>query len=173
VHERSPIKRKELSAEIIGEMNGAVEVGIAVAVTAALPTIIYKVQFNRRRKDYLRFRAKRAGLAVGVYLATATILNNAGRTGLESIAVGLLAGISAGFVLVRPPHRSRTIPAHIKRAVIERDLKGVPFDAKLYHIDHIVPYSLDGDHSIKNLRVVPKVENLRRGARKPKLKELL
>lgn len=91
----------------------------------------------------------------------------------ESLAVGILLGIAGGFVLVRPPFRNRIIPAHVKRAVIERDLKGERFDSTIHHIDHIVPYSRDGDHSVANLRVISKTENLRRGARMPKWRELM
>jgi hypothetical protein len=138
-----------------------------------MPTIVYKIRYNRRRKDYLRLKVKRTVIGIGVYFASAFLLMHVGYKAIEGIAFGIVAGTAAGFVLVRPPRRSRTIPAHIKREVINRDLKGVEFDPKLHHIDHIVPYSLDGDHSPENLRVIPKVENLRRGARRPKLKELL
>ena len=59
----------------------------------------------------------------------------------------------------------------MRRAVIARDLQGAPFNPKLHHLDHIVPFSKGGDHSVKNLRVLAKTENLRRGARMPKLKD--
>jgi len=154
-------------------MNAAQEVILIAAVAAAAPKLLYQFHFNRRRKNYLKFKWRRMTIALGVYFGSAALLIHAGYKPLEGIVFGLAAGTAAGFVVVREPRRRRTIPAHVKRAVIERDLKGGTYDAKIHHIDHIVPFSLDGDHSPENLRVIPKVENLRRGARKPRLKELL
>jgi hypothetical protein len=96
-----------------------------------------------------------------------------GHSMLESVLFGVLLGIAAGFVLVRPPERSRRIPSYVRMAVIARDLKGAPFDPTIHHIDHIVPFSKGGDNSVQNLRVVPKAYNLRRGARMPGFLDLL
>jgi len=92
---------------------------------------------------------------------------------LESILFGALLGIAAGFVLVRAPERSRRIPSYVRRSVIARDLKGASFDPEIHHLDHIVPFSKGGDNSIRNLRVVPKTYNLRRGAKMPGVLDLL
>jgi len=96
-----------------------------------------------------------------------------GHSMLESILFGALLGIAAGFVLVRPPERSRRIPPYVRRAVVARALTGTSFDPEIHHIDHIVPFSRGGDNSIQNLRVVPKAYNLRRGAKMPGLLDLL
>jgi 5-methylcytosine-specific restriction endonuclease McrA len=42
-----------------------------------------------------------------------------------------------------------------------------------HHIDHIWPHSAGGSNTVDNLRVIPKKKNLRKGAKKPKLKDLL
>ena len=89
----------------------------------------------------------------------------------DAIVFSILLGLSAAFIVVRPPKSDRRVPKRVRRDVIARDLKGVPFDPKLHHIDHIVPFSKGGDHSEENLRVMPKSDNLRRGARMPKFKD--
>ncbi|HVU19145.1 MAG TPA: HNH endonuclease signature motif containing protein [Rhizomicrobium sp.] len=83
-----------------------------------------------------------------------------------SAVIGLLVAI------LTTEERSRHIPAHVRRAVIARDLKGEPFDSTKHHIDHIVPFSRGGSHTTDNLRVVRKRDNLRKGKRRPKFREL-
>jgi 5-methylcytosine-specific restriction endonuclease McrA len=41
-----------------------------------------------------------------------------------------------------------------------------------YHIDHILPLSLDGPHCYENLRILPGSENLSKHARYPTDEEL-
>jgi 5-methylcytosine-specific restriction endonuclease McrA len=67
------------------------------------------------------------------------------------------------------PKRSRRIPKGTRRAVIERDVlsKGEKYNPKKVHIDHNVPFSKGGSHTLDNLRVIPKEENLRKGAKNP------
>jgi hypothetical protein len=106
------------------------------------------------------------------YVAGIMVAVKTGHSAEESIVFGLVLAIAAGFALVRPPERNRRIPSHVKRAVIARDLKGEKFDSTIHHIDHIVPFSKGGDNSVRNLRVLNKTENLRRGARMPKMRDL-
>jgi len=143
-----------------------------VAVLIAAPKLYYILQVGRRKKDNLRFRAHRVAVALGCYLGGFVVLTKLGYKPIEALAFGFVLGIAAGFYLVRPPVRTRVIPADVKRAVIARDLKGARFNPKIHHIDHIVPYSKGGDNSLSNLRVISKTENLRRGARMPKLRDL-
>lgn len=77
------------------------------------------------------------------------------------------------LAFMRPPKKTRHIPSHIRRAVIARDLKGERFDSRIHHLDHIVPFCKGGDNSVKNLRVLYKGDNLRKGAKMPRLGDLL
>ena len=139
---------------------------IAAAIIVA-PKLYYLIQVGRRRKGEIRFRARRILVAFSCYIGGILVVVKMGYTPKEAIAFAFVFGIATTFVLVRPPSRSRVIPKSVRRAVIERDLKGERFDPNIHHIDHIVPYSRGGDHSVANLRVLPKKDNLRRGARMP------
>lgn len=86
----------------------------------------------------------------------------------SSGAVAALVAFVAAWFLVKPRRRSRRVPVRVKRAVIERDLKGEPFDSTRHQLDHIRPYSRGGGHTEDNLRVVAKGRNLRKGSRAPK-----
>jgi len=143
-----------------------------VGLLVAGPKAYYLVQIGRRKKGRVKYKLRRIAVALACYFAGIFILVKMGYSQFEAIAFGFVLAIAAGFLFVRPPSRSRVIPKHIRRIVIERDLKGMPFDSNIHQIDHIVPYSKGGDHSLSNLRVISKTENLRRGARMPRLREL-
>jgi hypothetical protein len=121
----------------------------------------------------VRFRIKRLIFAFSAYFGGIFLWIKTGHGVGESIFVWFVSAFAAGFYFVPYPQRTRRIPKHIRRAVIERDLKGEPFDPNLHHLDHIIPFSKGGDHSVANLRVMNKTENMRRGARMPHWKELL
>ncbi len=89
------------------------------------------------------------------------------RPGNVELATGL-AGAGVLCVLAFGRKRSRHIPAHVRQAVIARDLRGAKFDPRRHHLDHIQPFSRGGSHTEDNLRVVNRRKNLRKGARKPK-----
>jgi hypothetical protein len=144
-----------------------------IVALAAGPKVFYVLQAGRRRKAHLRFRVRRATVCLSFYFGGFLLLMGLGYRPVECVAFAFVLGIAAGFFFVPRPNRSRVIPKHVRRAVIERDLKGVQFDSTIHHIDHIVPYSKGGDHSVANLRVIPKVENLRRGARPPELRDFI
>ncbi|MGD0496994.1 MAG: HNH endonuclease [Bryobacteraceae bacterium] len=86
--------------------------------------------------------------------------------------------VIAGFVALiffgrwQGKKRSRHIPTATRRAVIERDLKGEKFDPEKHHIDHVWPFSRGGSHTTDNLRVFEKKKNLRKGAKRPRLREM-
>lgn len=135
----------------------------------------YLYQVGSRKKELLRFRAKRALLSIAVYLATVALLIKQGLPPLEAVVLGLLVGMGAGWLLLTPPKDTRRIPTAVRRAVIARDLtsKGLKWDPMKYHIDHIVPFSRGGDNSMRNLRVVEKRRNLRKGSTMPGLVDFL
>ena len=84
----------------------------------------------------------------------------------------------AGFVALicfgawQRKKRSRYIPKKTRRAVIARDLKGEKFDRHKHHVDHVWPFSRGGSHTADNLRVIEKKKNLRKGARRPRLRDM-
>jgi hypothetical protein len=84
-----------------------------------------------------------------------------------SAAVALLF-----FVRFQSSKRSRYIPKSVRRAVIKRDLKGEAFDPTKHHIDHVWPFSRGGSHTKDNLRVIDKKKNLRKGAKRPRMREM-
>jgi hypothetical protein len=93
----------------------------------------------------------------------------------EAALISGLAGLGGAWLLVRPPRGGRRIPQAIRRQVIARDLtsKGLKWDSRKYHIDHIVAVSRGGDNSVRNLRVIEKQRNLRKGDKMPGFRDLL
>lgn len=88
----------------------------------------------------------------------------------EEIAAGFVALIIFGSFQGRK--RSRYIPKSVRRAVIARDLNGEAFDPEKHHIDHVWPFSRGGSHTTDNLRVLDKKRNLRKGAKRPRMREM-
>ena len=88
----------------------------------------------------------------------------------ELVVAGFLAMISFGRLQGRK--RSRRIPKSIRRTVIERDLKGEMFDPHKHQIDHVWPFSRGGSNTVDNLRVIEKKKNLRKGAKRPRMREM-
>lgn len=86
----------------------------------------------------------------------------------------MMAGSVALIFLGRlqSERRSRHIPKLVRRAVIKRDLKGEKFDSTKHHVDHVWPFSRGGSHTTDNLRVIEKKRNLRKGAKRPRLKDM-
>jgi hypothetical protein len=142
-----------------------------LALAYVAPKLYYAVQVGRRRKGEISFRLRRLVVAMLVYAGGIFIAAETGHTGIEAVAFAVPLGLAVSFCFVRPSARNRVIPKRIRRAVIKRDLKNADFDATIHHIDHIVPYSKGGDHSMTNLRVLPKKENLTRGAKMPKMRD--
>jgi len=127
---------------------------LAIALFIAAPFVFYWIQVARRKRQQMAFRLRRMAVALALYLGVIGVSVKLGRTPLDSILIGFPAGVAGGFVFVRPPRRDRRIPPSVRRAVIERDLKGEPFNSRIHHLDHIVPFSKGGDHSPENLRVI-------------------
>lgn len=135
------------------------------------PIAYYWFQVARRKREVIRMKLRRVGIGLTCYATGIFCLPRFGYNQFEGALFGGFAGLALAFLLVRPPKVDRRIPTWVRRAVIERDLKGERFDPKLHDLDHIVPFSKGGDHSVENLRVLPKAENRRRGARMPKLRD--
>lgn len=143
---------------------------LVIAIVLALPTY-YWLQVARRKQNVIRFKVRRICLYLAVVMIGIAIIPQYGYTTLEAGIFSIAAGTALAFILIRPPSNSRRIPAKVRREVIARDLKGEPFDPNVHDIDHIVPFSKGGDHTVENLRVVHRSENRRRGAKMPTLKD--
>lgn len=145
----------------------------AIGVVGSLVYVWYLYQVGVRAKATLRYKVKRIIVALVAYLMAASALPQ--RMGpVVGLAFSVLIGLGAAS-LVKAPNRSRRIPTAIRRAVIERDLisKGGHWDRTKYHIDHKVPHSKGGDNSMRNLHVVEKQVNLRKGAKMPGIRDFL
>ncbi len=96
------------------------------------------------------------------------------RTHTQPMQEHFVAAMVAFFFLFRHGGRKRprTIPKAVRKAVIERDLKGEKFDPEKHHLDHVWPFSKGGSHTVDNLRVLEKTKNLRKGAKKPRLRDM-
>ena len=88
----------------------------------------------------------------------------------EQIIAGFVALVFFGQL--QGKKRTRYIPKATRRAVIERDMKGEKFDAEKHHIDHVWPFSKGGSHTTDNLRVIEKKRNLRKGAKRPRMRDM-
>jgi 5-methylcytosine-specific restriction endonuclease McrA len=70
--------------------------------------------------------------------------------------------------------RSRKIPNHIRRAVLQEHIKRTGrFDSNAEEIDHIVPFIKGGGHTKDNLWVVPRTLNRAKGSKMPALEDWL
>ena len=69
----------------------------------------------------------------------------------------------------RPSQSNRRIPADVRRRVIAnwQRKSGEKFNSREYELDHVVPFSRGGGHTLDNLRVIEKRKNRSKGARVP------
>jgi hypothetical protein len=135
----------------------------------------YLYQIISRKQERIRYKLRRTVVGLVIYLVVALVLSRQGLPPFEAVLVGLLAGMGCAWLLVKPPKTGRRIPTAIRREVIARDLtsKGLKWDSAKYHIDHLVPFSRGGDNSARNLRVIDKHRNLRKGGRMPRFWDFL
>jgi hypothetical protein len=135
----------------------------------------YIIQIASRKRERIRYKLKRATVAIAVYLVMAIVLSRQRLPPVEAVFLGALAGLGSAWLLVKSPARDRRIPKGLRRQVIARDLisEGLKWDPAKYHIDHVVPFSRGGDNSLRNLRVVEKQKNLRKGGSMPSFLDFL
>jgi hypothetical protein len=146
---------------------------VAVAGVAILAWYLF--QIVSRKQERLLYKIRRTIVGMVVYVVAALILARQGLPPLEIIFLSVPAGMGCAWLFVNPPKRERRISSRIRREVIARDLtsKGLKWDPAKHHIDHVVPFSRGGDHSSRNLRVIEKQKNLRKGGKMPSFWDFL
>jgi hypothetical protein len=133
---------------------------------------LYWLRALRLAREGARLFLRNLAFAVLVFiicqiaLAGMKIPNN-GAVVLSGFAALIVFGIRK-----RRFRRSRYYPKSVKRAVIARDLKGEKYDPSKHHVDHVWPFARGGSHTPDNLRVIEKEKNLKKGAKRPKMREM-
>lgn len=148
---------------------------VVIFLGAAIPGAWYLYQIGSRKKQRLRYKLKQISLSLVTYSIAIALLRNHGFPELEVALISMLVGMGSAWLLVKPPKQERRIPTAVRREVIARDLlsKGLKWDPAKHHIDHVVPFSRGGDHSPRNLRVIEKQKNLRKGGKMPRVRDLM
>lgn len=136
---------------------------------------LYWLRALRLAREGARLFLRNVAQAVIVFCAVMMVLTAARlqtrlRPSQEQVIAGVVALICFGSW--QGKKRSRYIPKAVRRAVIARDLKGEKFDPEKHHIDHVWPFSKGGSHTADNLRVVEKKKNLRKGAKRPRMRDM-
>lgn len=147
---------------------------LTVFVAGAVVAVVSLYGFNiaMRMRDTIAFKLRRVVVGMSLYILGLIVGENLGWTHLETAGGAFLLSVFA-LRVVPSPRRSRYIDSQTRRGILSRDLKGEPFDGRNHHIDHIVPYSKGGDNSPKNLRVIPRTKNLKKGAKMPGIRDVL
>jgi hypothetical protein len=146
-----------------------------VAILAVGILAWYLYQIGSRKKKRVRYKVKIAIVLVVVYAVGVLILLQRKVPVLEACLISGFCGLGCAWLLVKAPRQDRRIPRAVWREVVARDLtsKGLKWDPAKYNMDHIVPFSRGGDNSPRNLRVIEKHKNLRKGRRMPGLRDFL
>jgi hypothetical protein len=132
---------------------------------------LYWLRAFRLAREGARLFLRNLAIAYLVFLGCLLVLD--GIKMQNSIAV--LLSCIVGFIVFTKRssiRRSRYISKSVKRAVIARDMKDEPYDSAKHHIDHVWPFSKGGSHTTDNLRVIEKKKNLKKGAKRPRLREM-
>lgn len=136
---------------------------------------LYWLRALRLAREGARLYLSNLLCAIIIFVLSMAVLNSLRtRTNLissqEQVISGFIALIFFGQLQGRK--RSRYIPKSVKQAVIERDLEDEEYDPKKHHIDHVWPFARGGSHTTDNLRLIEKKRNLKKGAKRPKIREM-
>ena len=143
---------------------------IIVAIGAVIA--IYWLRALRLAREGARLFLRNLAKSALVFLVAAIALAEG-----VHLPEGQVQGLSAciafiAFIRWQSRKRSRYVPSATRRAITARDLKGEPLDSQKHHIDHVWPHSRGGSNTADNLRVIDKTKNLRKGAKRPGMREM-
>ena len=126
------------------------------------------LKFIDRARDGIRHTVRGLAKAYLTFVVAFFGLGVLGRSEMEAFLGGTLG---AALVVISTPKRRRYVPAKVRRQVIAQfeAESGEKYNSRKHHIDHIVPFSKGGSHTVVNLQVIPKRKNLKKGARLPGL----
>ncbi len=155
-----------------GNSSGMISQPPPVVIILGILVCVYLLFYIRKAREGIRHNLH-GGLWALIVAGIAYILADANH--FEPKVRYLLAGGAGIIVILLQPKRKRRISKSVRQAVIDRDLrsKNLKWNPKKYHIDHKVPYSKGGSHTVDNLRVVPKEDNLRKGKKMPGFFDIL
>jgi hypothetical protein len=142
---------------------------IILAVGAVV--CVYWLRALRLAREGARRWLKNFTIAVVVFAICRLILTRTPMRGDYAFFISIFLPLMV-FYRRASVKRSRHIRKSVKRAVITRDLKGEEFDPTKHHIDHVWPFSKGGSNTPDNLRVIPKEKNLKKGAKRPRMREM-
>lgn len=146
-----------------------------VIFVVGLFVCLYWLRALRLAREGARLFLRNVASAVLVFCASMLILAAVRlQTQFQPTQEQVIAAIVAllFFGRFQSRKRSRYIPKTTRRAVIARDLKGEKFDPEKHHIDHVWPFSKGGSNTSDNLRVIAKEKNLRKGAKRPRMRDM-
>lgn len=148
------------------------ELAIIIAAALVAPVVTFAFRVTRAAREGIRWKAKVLSIAfLGYFGATCLALGLGEEPGV-AVVIGVLAGALAGNSV---PKRSRYIPAAVRREVKNQfELEsGRKYNPQHHELDHIVPFSRGGSHTVDNLRVIKKKANRRKGKRMPSYDEIV
>ena len=139
---------------------------------AALIVALYWLRALRLAREGAQLFLRNVAKGVFVFLACALLISAVFH--IDPKQSQFWSFLVAFFAWVRwqSQKRSRHISAKTKKAVIARDLKGERYDSSKHHIDHVWPHSRGGSNTEDNLRVIEKTKNLKKGGKRPGLREM-
>jgi uncharacterized membrane protein len=136
---------------------------------------LYWLRALRLAREGARLFLRNLAKAVLVFCALIVILTAVRlQTHFQPSQEQFIAGFAALILFARwqGKKRSRYMPKATRRTVISRDLKGKKFDPEKHHIDHVWPFSRGGSHTADNLRVIEKKRNLKKGSKRPGMRDM-
>jgi hypothetical protein len=133
---------------------------LILAFVAVLPGLI-------ARRHNIVYKLRAAVIAMAALGLTAYVAQQFESTKGAAIPLAFASEVIV-LLWMRKPRRRR-IPKSVRRSVIAKWEKktGLTYDPQLYHLDHVVPFSDGGSHTVDNLRVLRSGENLQKGRELP------
>lgn len=142
-----------------------------ILVVGAL-VCLYWLRALRLAREGARLFLRNLAFAILAFIGCDLLLSGGKVPNQNAVVLSGFVGLIVFGARNQRFRRSRYIPKSVKRAVIARDLKGDEYDSTKHHIDHVWPFSRGGSHTSDNLRVLEKKKNLKKGAKRPRMREM-